>query len=457
MEFVPYDRESQSEIRKHTYKSNRAKNGSGSGGSEQNVGSGSGKQSRVSDTGGRKKPSRNKPPLALVVTLKPLTPIIPPSPSLSSSLSSSWQESNGFGEDAEEAEEALSPPPVFSVLTFPSEKSPFLVPFTFAYRSSMMFLDHDLEHEHATKIKLVENDGVRRNAQVVPSDDENPTRAHSGLGFETLSQTFQDIVRNEAHIDISSTQKLDCLIASAYSKSSADFSLPQADLRAAVQTIMYQIHTRRAKRTINSNAEKYKKPTTQEGRGRADEVALVTKLVTLVRLSFPRWGTVKIKKDSDGGEDLVCPWQLELSASDDKFLQEDTMTAALAPSILLSSTRISFGGLVHLIDETLRHQLETVLKYLMANDDNFYPFVPPITDAFASEYSRFVPLSMCLRRILKRLKKQRIKYMKPSAKNGECFVEEQGYGESSSCYYRSIGSLQSDITAIFQNCLVYNS
>ena len=41
--------------------------------------------------------------------------------------------------------------------------------------------------------------------------------------------------------------------------------------------------------------------------------------------------------------------------------------------------------------------------------------------------------------------------------NGEVFLEEQGYGENSCCYYRSIGSLHSDISDVFQNCLIYNS
>lgn len=406
----PYDQESQTEIRRFHYDTNKAK-------------SGDGRKKIPQEKEGRQKPSRYKPPMCLAVTLKPLAPVLPPS--------------------ASDCEETLSPPPVFSVLTFPSNKSPFLIPFAFAYRSSLMFQEHD-------HVKLVENDGARRNAKVISLNEDDPR------AFEYLAEAFEDIVRKKGDIDISSVQKLDSLIADAYSKSNADFLLTEADFRAAVQTILYQIHTRKAKGKSATETEDHRVQKSSQV-NRVNATVMVAELVNLVRSSIPRWGAVKIKMDSDEVENFACPWQLELSGNDDNDVQEGAMSAALAPSILISSNRVSVGGLVHLVDESLRGQLESVLKYLMENDDQCFAFIPPVTDAIASEYSRFVPSSMCFRRILRRLKKQRIKYTRSSTKNGEVFLEEQGYGENSCCYYRSIGSLHSDISDVFQNCLIYNS
>ena len=72
---------------------------------------------------------------------------------------------------------------------------------------------------------------------------------------------------------------------------------------------------------------------------------------------------------------FVCPWQLEVSGNDDRNIQGGALSAALAPNIMISSDRLCSGGFVHRIDESLRVQLESVLKYLMENDEDFLWFL----------------------------------------------------------------------------------
>ncbi len=227
-----------------------------------------------------------------------------------------------------------------------------------------------------------------------------------------------------------------------------DFELPETDFRVAVQTILYQFYTRGSNEKVQENGKNLES-------SQVDPISLVKELLELLMKSLPHWKSVKIEVDSD--EKKVCPWKLELFDTDKDHVQEAAISAALAPNILISPNRICHGGQVHAIDESLRCQLESVLKYLIENDERLLPFIPQITDANTSEYSRFVPLSMCIRRILKRLKNHRLKYSRSSHKDGEGLLEDQIFGETNCCYYRSIGSLHSDISDIFQNCLIYNS
>lgn len=407
----PYDQESQTEIRRLQYDTKKAKSGGGT-------------TYRVSEKEGRQKPSRFKPLMCLAVTLKPLAPVIPPSE---------------FG-----SEPALSLPPIFSVLTFPAEKEPFLVPFAFAYRSAFMFQEGD-------EVKLLGKDGIRRSAEVVSVDGDG------FQAFESLAEKFQDILEREGGIAISSLQKLDSLIANAFSQHIHGCSLKEVDFRAAIQTILYQIHIRKMQEKSLTGGQTEQRVRGSTNVNRVNATILVSKLASLVQSSIPRWGKVKIKLESSEDGKFVCPWQLEVSGNDDRNIQGGALSAALAPNIMISSDRLCSGGFVHRIDESLRVQLESVLKYLMENDEDFFPFISPITEGIASEYSRFVPLSMCFKRILKRLKKHKVKYLKSSAKNEEFFLEEQAHGGNESCYYRSIGSLYSDISDLFQNCLIYNS
>jgi len=398
----PYDQESQQEIRRFQSDAIRAKNGKG-------------KSKRITDEEGRKKPTKNKPQMCLAVTLKPLAPIAPPT-----DISKDHQ---------------LSPPPIFSLLMFPTEKSPFLVPLALAFRSSLMFAPLD-------QVKVTKSDGTWQKAEIVKD---------SSKSVDTLLESFVTIVKDFADSDVTAVQKMDTLISEAYSNSNNVLTIPEGDLRGAVQTVLYQYHTRKNQTQMSSSAE----TNSASVEIRTNAELLVSNIANLIQNHLPRWESVKILSDGMNSEQLVCPWQLTFAK--ELTPQEEAVNAALAPSVLVSPNRMMIAGFVHLIDESLRAQLEIVVRYLVDTDPRAFVFVPAITDAIVPEYSRFVPVPMCFRKILKRLKSQRVKYPKSSNKNCEDSVEEQGYGDSESCYYRNIEAMQSDISDVFQNCLLYNA
>ena len=398
----PYDQESQTEIRRYQNDAVRAKNGKG-------------KPKRKTDEKGRQKPTKNKPSMCLAVTLKPLASILPPSDT---------------SQDIE-----LSPPPIFSVLTFPTEKAPFLVPLTLAFRSSLMFAPLD-------QVKVAASDGTWHKAQIVPSNNDTLR------SFETLFESFLTIMKDFADADIASVQKLDTLIAEAYSNSNTTFPIPEGDLRGAIQTILYQ-HRIRVGNEMNLKETKSAVQTKTRSAN-----LFVSNIVTLIQKHLPRWRKERILIEGNDSEELVCPWQLTFA---DDSPQDEAVTAALAQSVILSPNRMMSAGFVHLIDETIRVQLEMVVQYLVDTDSRAFVFVSPITDAIVPDYSRCVPLPMCFKKILKRLKSQRVKYPKSSNKNGEDALEEQVYGVISCCYYRSIEALRSDVSDVFHNCLLYNA
>lgn len=404
----PYDQESQIEIRRLQNDITKKKH------------SGESKRKRNVDDG-RQKPSKKKPPMCLAVTLRPLTPITPP------------KETN--------QEDILSPPPLFSVLMFPSEKMPFLVPFALAFRTSLNFSSEDI-------VKVADSAGVYHKAKVLSLDE-----GHSEL-CQKLMISFQAILSECAGIEISAVHKLDAFISEAYSNHGHCHLIPEGDLRAAIQTILYRYHTRN--NIINPQKETESLISSiYSCVGVKDRAfSFLTNLTHLVRCSLPKWETVVVEMDGSKDMKRVCPWQLTFA--DNPSLGDD-VNAALAPNVLFSPNRVISGGYVHLINEPLRRKLESAIKYLIEHDHTMFDFIAPVNINLAPEYMRFVPIPTCFRKILKRLKRQTIKYSKASLKNGEDVLEDHGYGDSQCCFYRSIEALRSDITDIFQNCLLYNA
>lgn len=414
----PYDQESETEQRRfqnEVYKANQGKKVTGK---------------RRGDKG-RKKPLRHKPPMALAVNLKPLAPLAPPTRTRRNVLRGDLDDVN------------LSLPPLFSVLTHPSdEKNPFVIPFLPAYRAAL-----------ATKLessaKLTASNGSRYSVKIANADVDKQE------SFEAISKLFADIIYRNCKIDFSSIQKLDNIITCCYGPSGSEL-FPEGELRAAIQTVLYQIQTMNAKDSeyaflhtgsvLNEQTE-----------NRGDEF-LVKELVDFIRLTVPRWNSIKLmSEDGNSNEQMACCWQLSFADEDDYLSHNDAVSAALSPSILFSSTRNSAGSLIYSFDETLRKEIESALEYIIETHQKAYLFCPPVTEAVAPEYFRFVPYGMCLRKILKRLQPQKMRYPRQGSKSAEDSLEDQGYGESYFCYYRHISSITSDIMDIFANCLLYNA
>lgn len=405
----PYDEDSQTEIRRFQNDSNRMKNGK-----PVNV-----KRRKEKDTSKRLKPEKNKKQMPLQVTLRPLTTVIPPSMA------------NG--------EVELAPPPVFSVLMFPSEKNSFLVPFIFAYRSSLNLTTNN-------EIKVGKCDGSVKKAKLLNTNLDGTGDADS------IVASFLSIIGQFDNVDITALQKIDYLISEAYADTNCKYPLPEVELRAALQSILFQYHTRKSdvKQVAHDDNEDDK----IDAELKPD--LFVQELVDLVQNSFPRWENANVQYEGvDAVEQNVSPWYISPIVKESG--NDDAINAALAPSVLLSPERITSGGFVHQIDEQMRVQLESVLRYITNYDERSYVFYPPITDAIAPDYSRFVPTPICFKTILKRLRPHKLKFNKFATKTREDDLEDLGYSSGNVCYYRNIESLQSDISDIFQNCIMYNA
>ncbi len=405
----PFDEESASEIRKFHYQQKKGQ-------------SGSEKKEKKKQEKNRQKPSRRKPLLGISVTLKALTPVVPPSQS-------------------EKAEELLAPPPLFSVLTFPSDTAAqFLLPFASAYRSLYSVIGNDC-------FKIIGKDGSRRNATIV-EDGESLSDT-----LDNVCHEFGSILKKYADVDFTSIHKLDNLITEGYSMSKENIVLPEGAFRSAIQTILYHYHTRDRKvgQTVIPSVE------TNSSIEKQSETVLISKITNLILSNLPFWNSVKIIEEGSNLVKSTHPWKISSIGDNNQSSHERTVTTALAPSILISQQRSCSGGLIYSIDETLRGQIEMLLKYIIENDPKSTIFVPLVTDAIAPEYSRFVPVSMCLKRILKRLKLQNMRFQRHYNRNAEDVLEDQNFDGHKCCYYRSLSSLHSDIADIFQNCLLYNA
>ena len=121
----------------------------------------------------------------------------------------------------------------------------------------------------------------------------------------------------------------------------------------------------------------------------------------------------------------------------------------------MTSLPSSYGGLIYTLDSSLRADIETLIHDFTEKTDKATSFKSTITEKIAPEYSRFVPIGMSIRRILRRLKIHHIKSSKHNS-DAEDPTENHDLKDGNSCYYRSIGAILSDISDLYQNCLLYN-
>ena len=285
--------------------------------------------------------------------------------------------------------------------------------------------------------------------------------------FQVLLKLFQDITKNDFDTDLSSAQGMSDFISECYANSSLlelSNTLPEQSVRFALQTIFYQIHKRKdvLKDSIVEEESEARESSNvllkSTNKGRC--ASSLGNLVNWIKTTLPRYKGVKVKVTSSSEDIVVSPWELvteDSSKSDQNKNGFDALARALAPSILLSSTSTNNGCLTYTMDESLRIQVELGVKHLIETHEKAVIFVPPVTDIVAPGYSSFVPIGMSLRRILRRLKQQEMKFpTKDQVLRSDDPTEQQAVESSTCCYYRNLGSLLSDVADIYQNCLLYN-
>lgn len=385
----------------------------------------------------RRSSQRIKPQLGLSVTLRPLTPIIPSYRSKSMN-----HDGNLF------QEELLSPPPLFSVLIFPSEKAQFLIPFVWAYRLSLSLSNGDNVKIPGGQLGTV----ISLNGK------------QEGCITDSTIESFGDVIPKDAKADFYNSHEIDKFISNSYTTKS--YPLPEADLRAAVQVILFQHYKRQTARkgTKASLSHESDSPSTPKGlpisgrRKSGKKAKSVSNLIEWIRMTLPCWNGVKVLLEHDGIEFETSAWNLIDTGT--KFKndngQNDALVAALAPSVLMSPSTSNNGGLIYNINEKLRNQIEARIKvFIDANAEATALFISPVTEKVAPFYSCCVPISMCFRKILNRLKIRQMKYLNQK-NNTDDPTEQQATEDAHCCYYRSTGAILSDLSAMYNNCLLYN-
>jgi len=389
------------------------------------------------DQSRRRSLRRSKPHIGLNVTLRPLTHIIPPTRS-----------KNRCSDKTLFEEDLLSLPPVFSVLTFPSERSQFLIPFSWAYRLSLSLSDGD-------RVKILGG----YSGAIIPNGNHECCITDSTFDF------FEDVIRNSAKIELSDSHKLDKFISDSYTKKSdiADCLLPEADLRAAVQVILFQQYKRKAARDeagIFFQQDTHGPSISCDLSFSAGKIigGSVSDFIKWIRMTLPRWNGVNILLEHDGTQCETSPWSLkDLGTKKNHSGQNDTLAAALAPSVLISSSTSNNGGILYSIHENLRGKIEQDIKEFIATHTEAAMFVPIVTDKAAPAYSCYVPNAISLRKILNRLKVRQMKFLGEQYQSSSDPTQQQAMENAHCCYYRSIGSILSDLSNVYHNCLLYNN
>ena len=326
--------------------------------------------------GGAKK-LKNKTHMRLAVVLRPLTPVVPPA----------WTD-NGPLED-----DSLDLPPNFTVVTAPASTAPFLVPFAWGYglRHSLSFGDQvaPISSKADKKGKICDFNSIGETYGSFRLDDKLPIIRH------VLGQ-----LKNGSQLSsLQAVEEIEPVTARLRFQSTLEFS----DACAVVEILSGFMEGRAS--TASSSTEHSPPPSGQ------------VNLLTLVRCTLPLLNGICVNDIYNRKKHSHSPWHLTMGKS------KKHETHANVPII---------GDA---FDDAMRFKIECTIDDFIKNNADAEIFIPPVTDEIAPSYSCAVPISMCLEKVLSRLKVRK----------------------GSTCYYTSIESVLFDLQAIADNCVLYNS
>lgn len=266
-------------------------------------------------------------PLCLAVDLRPMTTLIP--------LDAIGGERVG-----------LSLPPPFTVVTFPTELDPFLIPFVWAYASNCLSRGSHCTHRD--------------------DEDSSPLRLEAFASLAGTPQTCRLEHRTEAVSTIlsrfeESASKLDTL------KTLLESSPPEFPLREG-------LHIIEVLRRLKSNVDAIDCPSG----GRLD-------LFDLIRNTLPLWESVAVVKIANKRKQYwVSPWLL-VPTDEPDFFQDFT------PSAL---SRLS---------TTLCKRLELMIDDVWSRFEDSDLFYYDISESDAPSYGCAVPVMASFEKIIRRL------------------------------------------------------
>lgn len=373
------------------------------------------------------------PSIVLQVTLRPISKVEPPT-----------VDSNG-----KLTESKLYVPPNFCISLVPTDNAPFLVPFPWAFRSVMSL-------NIVQRVEWMSSSGDRVVGSVKNSVDD----LH--ISKLELLRMLNEILIQDADCDLYAVGKLHEIILDAYreKKDAANIvPLRELDLRHAIQIASFQyVKTNIVECSILSDFRK--SPSFTE----ASCHEIVLKIWHWILYSLPQWTGVRVQReglDAAGtATEMVSAWDVKL-LDYKRGLEEipfnHNLMKCLAPILSLLPVASIVGGHTYQLDKELAMRLDVAIKNYIESDSNVFPFIDNIDDSVAPSYSYYVPITMSLRRIQRRLKTQIIRISKPFRLLCEDIVLQEEKEDLRGAYYRNMESLLADVEDIHANCLLYNA
>ena len=341
-----------------------------------------------------KKIKSSQPSIGLVLTLRPLTSLLPPTV-LKVSTSNLDQ---------------LHPPPIFSVISFPSNSNakPFLIPFSWAYKVS-----------HSIKL----GDKVT----VLTRRDMKGTVK----GFATVNDFVGSCRFDDRLAEIAaflSSLKAGCqslpaaltMPLSSHSQRKSNSFISLLPVIAACTVI------ERLTSFLDASSISPESVVTSE-------ILSDHALSDLIRITLPIWEGVSILRPGVTKCVIVSPWELSLGKAVTKSRENKSFQEATADFV-------AENGLIYNIEEPLRAKIECAIEDFIKSEHDSAIFYDNVTEEIAPSYNCAVPQGMCFAKILCRIAAHKT----PSAAQPRCF-------------YRTVESLLNDLTTILENCLLYNS
>ena len=299
---------------------------------------------------GTTKKKKSKAFIRMALTLRPLTPVMPPV----------WNE---FGLSDEVS---LDLPPTFTVVTCPSSNSePFLVPFAWAYC---------LTHSIAV------GDSVKRT-----SKDEFKGKV---LSFKSLGEKYgsfrleekMDYIRillSQLKDESKSARKAIEDAVSTASEARPDApTLPFADACVVIDYLNQFVDQIASAPTLGPSPISH------------------VSLVSLIRSTLPLLNGLCIIDVYERKKHFLSRWNLTATRNKSCLIDHD---AAVLRSLYQY-------GLPHKLDDVLREKIKCAIDDFIKNNEKAQVFVPMVTEDVAPGYYCAVPFGMSLQKILSRLK-----------------------------------------------------
>jgi hypothetical protein len=291
-------------------------------------------------------------------------------------------------------------PPTFTCVTFPvNNAEPFLIPFAWAY-----YLTHNLS---MGEMVMAKSNAEKGKVQCFETIGDK----YGSFRLDDKMELVQNVITQlKQGSDVTREAIEDALAGCSHASRSNVATLPLPDACLVIDVLTHFMKERALTPSDGSATGK-------------------VYLMDLIRSTLPLSnGIGVIRSNLNRKKQCFSRWNLSIDKARNKSEKVEEPLSASAQE-----------GLPHKIDDTLRVKLECAIEDFLKNNPESEIFIPLVTEEVAPSYYCAVPIGMSFQRVLRRLRA----------------VKSPAGGLR--CYYCSVESVLSDIQAIADNCVLYNS